>query len=199
MNPQAAKALLRGELKKRRDALSVAEKKEAAAQTFQRVVLLTPWQKAQTVCLYVAFQGELPTTRLIEEALRAGKKVALPRVAADHVSCTLHLVTDPASLIVSSLGILEPSTELPIIAPTSVDLFIVPGIGFDRAGHRLGHGAGFYDRLLSASQAKGFRLGYAYDFQVVPIIPCEAHDMPMDAIATPSEIITPRSPRRFAN
>jgi 5-formyltetrahydrofolate cyclo-ligase len=190
MHPQAAKALLRVDLKKRRDSLSNAEKNWAAEKVFSRVTQMLAWQKAKTVCLYSSFQGELPTPVLIQEALRAGKKVALPRVAADNVSCTLHLIKDTGSLVVSNLGISEPSPQLPAIDPSAVDLFLVPGIGFDRAGHRLGHGAGFYDRLLAANHNKAFRLGYAYDFQILPAIPSELHDVPVDAIATPSEIIT---------
>lgn len=192
MHPQDAKAILRVELKKHRDSLSAAEKNLAAEKVFSRVTQMSAWQKAQTVCLYSSFQGELPTPAIIQEALRAGKKVALPRVAADNVSCTLHLIEDTNTLAVSALGIHEPSPQSPVIAPSTVDLFLVPGVGFDRDGNRLGHGAGFYDRLLASAQSKGFRLGYAYDFQVVPVVPSESHDVRMAAIATPSEIITIR-------
>jgi 5-formyltetrahydrofolate cyclo-ligase len=193
MNPQAAKALLRVELKKLRESLAPSERKLAADKILGLIIQLPEWQKAQTVCLYASFQGELPTDGLIQSALRAGKKVALPRVAADSVTATLHLVSNPASLILSNLGIPEPDVKLPIIAPTTIDLFLVPGIGFDREGNRLGHGVGFYDRLLAAAQSKGFRLGYGYDFQVVPAIPNEPHDIRVNAIATPSEIITART------
>lgn len=190
MHPPAAKAQLRAGLKKQRDSLSVAEKNLAAEKTFLHVVQFPEWQKAQTVCLYVSFQGELPTPDLIQAALKAGKRVVLPRVATDEVSCTLHAVTDTRSLIISALGISEPDAQLPTIEASQVDLFLVPGMGFDRAGHRLGHGAGFYDRLLASS--KGFHLGYGYDFQIVPVIPTEAHDVVMNAIATPSGIIDAR-------
>ena len=192
MNPQEAKAILREKLKGQRDALPATERNLAADKVLGLILQLAEWKKARTLCLYASFKSELATNGLIQSALRAGKRIVLPRVADENQRCTLHHVTNPASLVLSSLGIPEPSAELPMLEPTAVDLFLVPGIGFDRQGHRLGHGAGFYDRLLASAQSKGFRLGYGYDFQIVPAIPSESHDIPMDAIATPSEIITAR-------
>ncbi len=193
MHPHDAKAILREKLKAQRDALPPAERKLAADKALGLILQMPEWKRAQTVCLYASFKSELATSGLLESALRAGKKIILPRVADENQRCTLHHVANPASLVLSSLGIPEPSAELPTIEPTAVDLFLVPGIGFDREGNRLGHGAGFYDRLLSSARSKGFRLGYSYDFQVVPAIPCEPHDVRVNAVATPSEIITART------
>lgn len=190
MDPQADKASLRVELKKCRDALSTTERKLAADKVLGQVIQMPEWKNAEVVALYASFQGELPTDGLIQAALRAGKKVILPRVADENQGCTLHLVSNPATLSLSSLGIPEPDRKLPLIDPADVDLFLIPGIGFDRNGHRLGHGSGFYDRLLVANHNKAFRLGYAYDFQIVPVIPSEPHDVPMNAIVTPNEIIS---------
>jgi 5-formyltetrahydrofolate cyclo-ligase len=67
------------------------------------------------------------------------------------------------------------------IAPSKIDFFLVPGIGFDHQGHRLGHGSGFYDRLLSQANPNAFFVGFAYDFQLVPAIPREPHDINMHA------------------
>ncbi len=192
MHPQDVKIILREKLKAQRDALPVAERKLAADKALGLILQMPEWKRAQTVCLYASFKSELATSGLLESALRAGKKIVLPRVADKNQRCTLHHVANPASLVLSNLGIPEPAATLPTVEPTAVDLFLVPGIGFDREGNRLGHGAGFYDRLLASAQSKGFRLGYGYDFQVVPAIPSESHDIGVDAIATPSEIITVR-------
>ncbi len=193
MHPQDAKAILREKLKLQRDAFPVAERELAAEKVLGLILQMPEWKQAQTVCLYASLKSELDTKALLESAHRAGKKIVLPRVADGNQRCTLHHVTNLACLVVSNLGIPEPAAELPLIEPTAIDLFLVPGIGFDREGNRLGHGAGFYDRLLAKAQSKGFRLGYGYDFQIVSAVPGESHDIRVDAIATPSEIITVRS------
>ena len=190
MNPQNAKALLREKLKSLREAITASEQKLAAEKALGLILKIPEWKKARTVCLYASFKNELATNGLIESALRAGKKIILPRVADANQRCTLHHVINPATLVLSDLGIPEPAADLPIVEASMVDLFLVPGIGFDRQGHRLGHGAGFYDRLLAVARPDAFRLGYGYDFQLISEIPTESHDVRMHAIVTPSEIIT---------
>ena len=73
---------------------------------------------------------------------------------------------------------------------SSIDVVIVPGVGFDLAGRRLGYGAGYYDRTLAAYQ--GQRIGLAYELQVVPRLPEAPHDLRIDQLVTESRCITPR-------
>ncbi|MET0389152.1 MAG: 5-formyltetrahydrofolate cyclo-ligase, partial [Polyangiales bacterium] len=71
--------------------------------------------------------------------------------------------------------------DAPLIAPSEVDLVIVPGLAFDGAGQRIGYGRAFYDRLLP-QLTQAFRVGLAYDFQLLAELPVEAHDVPMHCV-----------------
>ena len=188
MDSQEVKARLRQELKNLRESLSAAQR-EAAATTAEIAVLnVAEWKNAKTVCLYASFKGELPTTHLLKKVLTSGKKCVLPKVNSQGEP-ELYVVRDFEDLELSSLEILEPKKSCPVISPTEIDFFLVPGVGFDRQGNRLGHGSGFYDRLLAQANPKAFLLGYGYDFQVVNAIPHEAHDIAVHAVATPTQII----------
>ena len=79
-----------------------------------------------------------------------------------------------------------PNPEL-ILPPHALDVILIPGIAFDRRGHRIGSGKGYYDRFLTRTQA--VRIGLAYDFQVIDRVPAEPHDVKMDWIVTESEMI----------
>jgi 5-formyltetrahydrofolate cyclo-ligase len=188
MDSQEVKARLRQELKDLRESLSPAQRAAAATTAETRVLNLAEWKKAEVVCLYASFKGELPTTQLLQKVLGSEKKCVLPKVNADGYP-ELYEIKSFQDLELSSLEILEPKINCPRINPAHIDFFLVPGMGFDRQGNRLGHGAGFYDRLLAQASPTAFFLGYGYDFQVVSAIPHEAHDRMMHAIATPSQII----------
>ena len=188
MDPQEVKVRLRQELKSSRDSLSPAQREAAAKAAEAKIVHLPEWQNAKVVCLYASFQGELPTTQLLQNLLRSDKRCVLPKVNSQGMP-ELYEIKSFQDLELSSLEILEPKINCPRINPTQIDFFLVPGIGFDRQGNRLGHGAGFYDRLLAQASPTAYFLGYGYDFQVVDAIPHETHDMVMHAMATPSQII----------
>lgn len=188
MDLRDAKAQLRSALKNRRDTLTKERQEEEAKKVLPLIVSLPAWKNSQVVCLYASFAGELPTQGLLYEALQSGKKLLLPRVNPHHQP-SLHGVNDLGKLVLSPLGILEPAENSPPIDPREVDFFLVPGLAFDKQGNRLGHGSGFYDRLLAQIKDGAFCLGYAHDFQLIPTIPHEAHDKRVQAVATPSGII----------
>jgi 5-formyltetrahydrofolate cyclo-ligase len=102
---------------------------------------------------------------------------------------TLHEVTDLGALQTSRLGIREPRPTATAATLADAHLVLVPGLGFDGAGRRLGFGGGFYDRLLAKPPRKTFLLGHAHAFQVVPRLPDEAHDIKVKAVATPQGVI----------
>lgn len=188
MDPQEVKVRLRQELKSSRESVGATQRKAAAIAAEAKIVHLPEWQNAKVVCLYASFQGELPTTQLLQNLLNSEKRCVLPKVNSEGQP-ELYEIKSFQDLELSSLEILEPKINCPRINPTQIDFFLVPGIGFDRRGNRLGHGAGFYDRLLAQASPTTYFLGYGYDFQVVDAIPHEAHDIVMHAIATPSQII----------
>ena len=188
MYSQEVKVRLREELKSLREALNSAQRETAAHAAQSNVFSLPEWKKAKVICLYASFKGELPTTQLLQNLLSSEKRCVLPKVNADGLP-ELYEIKSFEDLELSSLEILEPKIKCPRINPTQIDFFLVPGIGFDRQGNRLGHGSGFYDRLLAQANPNAFLLGYGYDFQVVNAIPHEAHDIAVNAVATPTQII----------
>jgi 5-formyltetrahydrofolate cyclo-ligase len=92
--------------------------------------------------------------------------------------------TGPEDLQVGEFGIAEP-TRGRILRPEMIDLMVVPGVAFDRAGHRLGRGAGYYDRYLSSPHAAGvYKMGVCFPWQSVESVPTEPHDIAMDEVIT---------------
>jgi len=188
MDMRAAKAQLRAEMKALRAELSPASHGQLATQAAQVLCALPQWSAAQVVCLYASFKHELGTHTLLQTALGAGKVLVLPR-AQPNGTLSLHEVSDLSTLTSSHLGILEPAPGAPPRDVTDVDLFLVPGLAFDSNGHRLGYGAGFYDRLLRQAKPTAFTVGYGFDFQVNPEVPVEDHDQSLDTIVTPTGVV----------
>ena len=131
------------------------------------------WDAAHTVLLYSALPDEVNTDYLLLSAEGDGKTVLLPRVDGDRL--TLH-VYSPDSMAPGAFGVMEPQgPEFPPSRYGEIELAVVPGMAFDRRGHRLGRGKGYYDRLLPL--LPGARLvGLCFPFQVVASVPHEAHD-----------------------
>jgi 5-formyltetrahydrofolate cyclo-ligase len=87
-------------------------------------------------------------------------------------------------------GMLAPKARVPV-RPSNVAVVLVPGLAFDQHGHRLGRGAGIYDRLLAALPPNAMRIGFVFSDRVVPELPREPHDVRMDAVVTPDAILRP--------
>jgi 5-formyltetrahydrofolate cyclo-ligase len=147
---------------------------------------------AQTILFFAPLPDELDVWPLLEELLLAGKTCALPSFDRDHSIYRARQVADLAKDIVAGpFGIREPvpaGIEIPL---DRFDLMLVPGLAFDRQGHRLGRGRGFYDRLLE--KTSGVKCGIGYDHQVLEEIPTEPHDVPMDFMVTPARCLRRKS------
>ena len=150
---------------------------------------------AETVLLYVsAFPEELATREILAYAFEARKQVLCPRVDRAARLLRLHALANPETeLKPGVLGIPEPRADLPELSPEWVDWVLVPGLGFDERGHRLGRGAGHYDRLLARLRPDAVCWALCLGCQLVPQLPVEAHDMPLDGITSPARVI--RGPR----
>jgi 5-formyltetrahydrofolate cyclo-ligase len=164
---------------------SEAQRRNASAKAGARLREEAIWKEARTVLFYASISGELDLSLLIDSALELGKTILLPRFAArtgtyEAVQVS-HLQRDCAP---GKFGIAEPGPHCPAFPLNSLDLALVPGLGFDLAGRRLGRGRGFYDRLLA--QIAGAKCGVAFDSQIVGGIPAEGHDVHMNFILTPT-------------
>lgn len=186
----AAKRVVRLELRRRRACLDAAAGAESSVRVCRRLVELTPVATASTLAAYAACRGEVDVDAVIRIALERGQRVFLPRFAPALDRYEMVAVTDlAADTGVGHAGIREPLSTLP--AATAAQLvrpdvaWLVPGLGFDRAGNRLGHGRGYYDRLLAG--ARGWRIGVAHVWQVLEALPHAPHDERMDMIVTAAE------------
>lgn len=173
---------IRKNIKGMRLSLTNDEKQSAASKVFSRLEDLNIFQSAKNILIYYSLPDELPTVQIIEQWCDK-KKLYLPRVAGDDLEI---LPYHRECLNVGSYDIEEP-TGADIVSIDVIDLVIVPAVAFDRRGYRLGRGKGYYDRLLSC--AKVIKVGVGYDFQLMESVPVESHDVPMDIVITPSELL----------
>lgn len=144
----------------------------------QRTLALPQWQEAHTLLLYHALPDEVNTSTLLAQALASGKQVLLPTVVANYLQLRHYNGhTAPGAFgIQEALGPVFTDFE-------KIDLAIVPGMAFDTAGHRLGRGRGYYDRLLP-HLGQAHLVGLCFGFQLFPHIPSLPHDISMHQVLT---------------
>ena len=128
---------------------------------------------------YHAHHGEADPAELLARLVELGMSIAFPRVTARDTVLDFHIVPAGEVLMPGSFGIPEPLADWPRAMP---QILLVPLLAFDRRGHRLGYGGGFYDRTLAALKVPAF--GIAYAGQEVSSLPAEAHDRTLDGIVT---------------
>ncbi len=153
------------------------ENRRAKSEAIRRALSrLTVFRKAKMVFCYVSLPYEVETWRLIERMLAMHKRVVVPRVSGRRL--LLSEIQDPAKdLAQGAFGVWEPTrrSRRPV-RPESVDLILVPGLAFDRTGHRLGHGLGYFDRFLAALPGTIPTIGLCFDFQLLNRLPIDPHD-----------------------
>jgi 5-formyltetrahydrofolate cyclo-ligase len=167
------------------EAQSLEDRNRKSLKIQKKLLEHPAFRNARTVCFFVGMDTEVNTVPMIEESLALGKRVLVPRVHLEKKELRLFEVRDLHSeLSLSTLGILEPNAWAKAADPASAECVFVPGLAFDAAHNRLGRGAGYYDRLLPKFGARAPKIGLAFSFQVLPEIPCENHDHPLDEVLT---------------
>jgi 5-formyltetrahydrofolate cyclo-ligase len=142
---------------------------------------LEVFQKAKTIVCYVSLSYEVETWRLIEQMFQARKRVVVPVVHKDRLR--LSALRDPCELAPGAFGVREPLPHARRwVSPDDVDLVLVPGLAFDRSGHRLGHGRGYFDRLLARVPRTTPRVGVCFAFQLLDRLPHQPHDQPVHTV-----------------
>ncbi|MDZ7362229.1 MAG: 5-formyltetrahydrofolate cyclo-ligase [candidate division KSB1 bacterium] len=188
MTVVSEKERLRDQMRTLRRQLDASWRERASAAIISRLETLPIFLHAQAVQTYVALCREVDTHELIRRLLRAGKQVAAPKVESGN-ELQQYFIKDFSELHPGAFGILEPPAHPSRLAsPEQFDLVLVPGLAFDRAGHRLGAGKGYYDRFLA--QIKAPKIALAFAFQIVEQIPVEAHDQRVNVIVTEKEVIS---------
>lgn len=154
------------------------EQKQFIDQALTERLLQHPfYQEAKVIASYLSFPHEFQTQELIEQALKDGKKILIPKTypkgRMDFV------VYDPQQLVKTSFGLLEPQGDLEVVDASQIDLIHVPGLAFTTEGYRIGYGGGYYDRYLE--QFAGHTLSTIYPCQIQDFIP-ENHDIPIQEV-----------------
>jgi 5-formyltetrahydrofolate cyclo-ligase len=184
---QRQKTELRAALLGARGAMPSAEREALSAAICGRAIDLPVFRAAGTVHAYVGVASEVRTLPLLEAAWRAGTRVVCPRIGTGG-RLEGRLVRSVEDLMAGPRGLREPDPQTTALVPAQeIDLVVVPGVGFDRQGHRLGFGGGYYDRFLSTTGA--LRLGLAFSLQIVDRIPQGLGDEPVHWIVTERETI----------
>jgi 5-formyltetrahydrofolate cyclo-ligase len=174
----------------RRRALDPIQRAGWSVAIQRRVIDLPSFAASRTVALYAPLGGEPDTRALWEAASRAGKRVMLPGLGAQEQP-EFRPAGRPEALSVGQLGFQEPARGESVPA-VEIDLFLAPGLAFDRQGHRLGRGKGFYDRLLAGRRPDSTTVGITFEAVLVDQLVSEPHDVVMDFVVTEAALYTAR-------
>ena len=157
-----------------------------------KFLALPAYASAKTVMWYVDAGSEVRTRETLPEALKLPQKVVVPYCIVETNELELFLLESMDELVEGAYRILEPREDLrklpgKIVQPADLDLVMVPGTAFDPQGGRMGQGKGYYDRLLTGARKDAPLVGMAFDCQVFPSIPVDAHDVFMDMVLTETQ------------
>jgi 5-formyltetrahydrofolate cyclo-ligase len=174
--------------------VSVTDRDRAAGRVFDRIRRHPEWRSAKTVMLFVPLEDEINILPLLNEAIHHHKTLVLPRFNKITESYEPAVVGNLAGHLKTGLyGVSEPTSDCHLCPVNRLDVTVVPGLGFDGEGRRLGRGKGFYDRLLA--DASGLLWGVGHDVQLTDRLPVESHDVVMNCIVTPSRWLDVRPVR----
>lgn len=188
----------KNELRKQAHAARNAQenKDELSRRIVGAFMALPEYAVAETVMFYIDVRSEVRTRHDLELALQSGKKIVVPWCNAEGELELFHLESMD-ELEVGMYRILEPKAELRLLEQKQVpveqlDLIMVPGVGFDVRGGRMGHGKGYYDKLLEHARKDTPLIALAFECQIFEEIPVAPHDVFMDKIITEDRIIAGR-------
>jgi 5-formyltetrahydrofolate cyclo-ligase len=190
-SPETQKATLRAAALARRDALS-GERRAAAAQAIALRGLPFEVMPGAVVAGYSPIRSEIDPMPLMRKLTVPGVRLALPAIMAGDQALKFRAWSPGDRLQRGRLGILEPSADAKEVIP---DILLVPLAAFDRAGHRIGYGAGHYDRTLEQlRKMKAITaVGIALAVQEVEAVPALLHDAVLDYVLTETQVLDFRS------
>jgi 5-formyltetrahydrofolate cyclo-ligase len=168
--------------------ISADESTTRSLRACHRLFEQPEYVKSEVVMVYLSLPTELDTSPLVLRAWQDGKRVLAPKVSWNQrrmLPVEIRSLTD--DLMVSTMGIREPASGVPFPIPL-IDLVIVPGLGFDEYGNRLGRGRGFYDRFLAHPEFKGVACAMGFEEQLLETIPTGPLDRHVYMLVTDAEV-----------
>ena len=167
---------LRQQIRRRKQAMTDREIREKSELLAQMLFATTQYRNARSIYGYLAFNQEVRTLPILEQALRDGKRVAVPKCYGAEMRFIW--LTDLTAVRMSAMGNPEPVADGPV-ADDETALVLMPGLAFDLSGRRIGYGGGYYDKFLARENIHP-TLALCYDFQVFDHLETEEFDIPAD-------------------
>lgn len=172
------KSALRKQIRDKKRAMTQEQIEAASARLAELFLGSDAYRNAKTIYGYLPYNQEVRTVSMLEQAIRDGKQVAVPKVYGEEM---LFIQMDDLSKVETGYaGIPEPVADGPV-AQDPTALVLMPGLAFDAAGHRIGYGGGFYDRFLE-KEPDHPTVALCYDFQMFAHLETDAHDIPVDLV-----------------
>ena len=171
---------IRGEVRRRIKELDAEARGASAHQIFSHIEHLDVFGSARCIALFAAMGDEVPTAEALERWRAMGKAIVVPRVEGDIMRFYDYSADRMQK---GAFGIEEPMGDEEI-DPATIDLMIVPARAFTMRGERLGRGGGFYDKYMSLSGFRAYKIGIAFKCQIFDSLPCDKHDIRVDIVVT---------------
>jgi len=192
-DPPHDKHELREHLKRALREIPPQHRLDGARRAAERLRALREYADAESILAYAALPGELDLDPFILAAWDDTRRVGVPRVDWERTAMTPALIGNLDShLETGRYGVRSPAPSRPELDADRITLAIIPGLGFDPSGGRLGRGAGFYDRWIAARRASRAPIavvGVCFDEQILDRVPYEPHDQRVDTVVTPTRTI----------
>ncbi len=169
---------LRQQIAAKKRSMSPEEIEKKSAKLAQLLYQTQAYKQAKTIYGYMPYNQEVRTIPILEQAMKDGKRVAVPKVYGDEMRFLY--VQDLTAMEKSDFGIPEPVADGPVADDTTA-LVIMPGLAFDPRGHRVGYGGGFYDKFLE-EETEHPTVALCYEFQMFSSLDTEEHDIPVDQV-----------------
>jgi len=172
------KQALRKQIRQQKRAMTPEQIESASARLGELFLQSEQYQQAKTIYGYLPYNQEVRTVPMLEQAIRDGKRVAVPKVYGEEMRFIY--IDDFTRVEKGYAGIPEPMDDGPV-ADDPTALVLMPGLAFDPHGHRIGYGGGFYDKFLAA-EPNHPTLALCYSFQMLPKLETEKFDIPVDCV-----------------
>ena len=180
---QEHKSFLRHELRQAVKKITKNSRRHRSQKISRSLMRSAEFKRAHHIMIYVPIAGEVDTRDFLSQAFCQDKNIYIPKINSTTKKMTPIQIKNPKSeLKRGTYGIMEPhGRHLKRLNPAKLDLVIVPGLGFDRSGGRLGRGVGYFDRFLKRAK-KAKTIGLAFREQIRKKIPMERHDVYLDRV-----------------
>ena len=187
------KKVLRKEILEKRSLLKPDEIELKSQEIKNKLFSLDDFKRSNFIFSFISFKNEVHTHDIIKDSIAMDKRVGVP-ITVDETRKLLvsEIIDFDRELEIGYYNILTPKENFKrIVPPQLVDLVLVPGLAFDKYGFRVGYGGGYYDRFFASLNKDIIKIGLCYHMQILPEVPIDSYDIPVDYIITEKEIIQP--------